>query len=104
MSDLLAATGWIGEHAMRMSAGCVQIGGGFAHVADTKKLPPPGHPEWGQQLPNRVQVLVASMICCAVRNDLRWMRAADLHVMDGLEWPTACATRRGRRSDSTRCR
>ena len=29
-------------HAVRMSAGCVQIGGGFAHVADAKRCPHPG--------------------------------------------------------------
>ena len=43
--------------------------------------------EWGQQLPNHVQVLVASMICCAVEMICAGCARPDLHVMDGLEPP-----------------
>ena len=58
-------------HTMRMSAGCVQIGAGFAHIADAKKLPPPGHPEWGQRLPKHVQELIGGQLA-PVRDD--WVR------------------------------
>ena len=44
---------WIvrGHWTLRMSAGCVQIGAGFAHVADAKKAAPTRNAmsEWGQQ-------------------------------------------------------
>lgn len=43
-------TTWGREHAVRMSAGCVQIGGGFAHVAETQNAAPTrdAMSEWGQ--------------------------------------------------------
>ena len=41
---------WGRVHAVRMSAGCVRIGDGFAHVAETQNAAPArdAMSEWGQ--------------------------------------------------------